>query len=134
MTAGVLEVCHSCSDTYHLKCIPNQGSGCPTCNAQASNIKNIVGANSVSSASSMELIKRYLAPTSDKNGEIYIIHVWIIITIQNKNWVSIHMCILILVKIIGISAITVITFSDYLSWTEMFYNLLLMRRDIFICF
>ncbi|XP_014241020.1 uncharacterized protein LOC106661840 [Cimex lectularius] len=61
---GTLETCASCSEAYHSACSTFNG-GCPTCSAQAANIKSIVGANSASSASSSELIKRYLVPNGD---------------------------------------------------------------------
>ncbi|KAL1122624.1 hypothetical protein AAG570_002951 [Ranatra chinensis] len=66
---GTLESCHSCSDSYHAKCLALQppSDGCPTCRAPPASIKNIVGANSASSASSTELIKRYLTASSDNS-------------------------------------------------------------------
>ncbi|CAH1389930.1 unnamed protein product [Nezara viridula] len=58
---GILEVCNSCSEMYHYKCIPASNKGyCPNCMAQTTNIPSIVGANnSAGNASSLELIKRY---------------------------------------------------------------------------
>jgi len=76
---SVLDVCHSCSDTYHVKCLPVPSTGCPTCSAIPSNINNIVEASSVdissTSTTSSELIKRYLTSTGeteDVNQEVNI--------------------------------------------------------------
>lgn len=70
---GILEVCNSCSEMYHYKCIPASNKGyCPNCMAQTTNIPSIVGANnSAGNASSLELIKRYSndEQSSDDNDQ-----------------------------------------------------------------